>query len=154
MISGTVMWIDPGKDTGIAVWHPAWNKPAIWELEFEQAGDYIEYYCQAAPVMYVGWETFRITPTTPPDDAHHAIEMIGVTRRAALKSRCTILTPAAPGQRRVATPEMLKALGWWVPGKDDAQSAAQHLLAWLLRGEHLPAREAGILAGLRSRSGG
>lgn len=153
MIDRTVVWVDPGKDTGIAAWHPRWHKATCWEAGFEMAGDIIEYVCGAYGQPLVGWETFHVNPKTPPADAHHAIEMIGVTRRAAIKNGCTILTAASPDQRKVATPAMLKALGWWVAGKDDAQSALQHLLAWLLRENHLPDREAGILAELRSRSG-
>lgn len=148
------MWVDPGKDTGIAAWHPRWDRAFVWEYEFERAGDMIEYICRAYGQPLVGWEAFHINPKTPPADAHHAIEMIGVTRRAAIKNKCVILTPADPNQRKKATPAMLKALDWWLPGKDDAQSAAQHLLAWLLREGNLPDREAGILAELRSRSGG
>jgi hypothetical protein len=33
---------------------------------------------------------------------------------------------------------MLKRVGWWVPGKDDAQSASQHLLAFCLRENCVP----------------
>ena len=52
-----------------------------------------------------------------------------------------------PEQRKVATMDKLRMLGWWLPGKDDAQSAGQHMLAWLLRSGNLPPRERAILAG-------
>jgi hypothetical protein len=119
----------------------------VTEAPFIWAGNHIESACQAwGRGLSVGWEKFTIHAKTPAADAHHAIEMIGVARRAALIHGCPILSPAAPGDRNVATMAKLKALGWWVPGKDDAQSAAQHALAWMLRTNNLPPREAGVLA--------
>lgn len=147
MLPPAVLWIDPGKVTGLAVYtrHPA--QAAVDEAAFIPAGDRIELLCSAwGSNLWIGWEKFTITPTTPAADAHHAIEMIGVARRAALRGQCHILTAADPNQRKVATQEMLKALGWWRPGEKDAQSAAAHLLAWMLRSNCLPAREAGLIA--------
>jgi cytosine/adenosine deaminase-related metal-dependent hydrolase len=100
--------------------------------------------------LSIGWEKFTIFPGTPAVDAHHAIEMIGVARWHAHLYGCQILPPAAPEQRKMATREMLKALGWWKPAHDDAQSAAQHLCAWMLRSGNMPAREAMILANARA----
>ena len=61
--------------------------------------------------------------TRPPE----AMEVIGVARYFAAACYCQVLPPTAPGDRNVTTPEMLKALGWWVPGKDGAQSACGSL---------------------------
>jgi hypothetical protein len=151
-----VLWIDPGKMTGLALYHHpfgqanSYGEYACHEFDFEAAGGHIKAFCEMyQDYLSVGWEKFTIFPKTPAADAHHAIEMIGVARYHALRYHCRILTPAAPEQRKMATREMLEAIGWWVPGKDDAQSAAQHLLAWLLRTGNTPAREAGILAALR-----
>jgi hypothetical protein len=76
--------------------------------------------------------------------------MIGVTRRAMRKYGCCQIGPAMPAQRKTASPAMLKAIGWWRPGKDDAQSAAQHMLASMLRTGQVPDKEQVILAALRS----
>ena len=152
MLPNAVLWVDPGKMTGVA-WY--WAGPggfAAGEHDFMAAGDVVENGCQAwGTYLAIGWERFAIRPKTPPDDAHHAIEMIGVCRRYALRYGCRILQPAAPGDRDVATMRMLKALGWWTPGKDDAQSAAQHMLAWLMRTGQVPPKEQAIMDGLRGR---
>jgi hypothetical protein len=49
-----------------------------------------------------------------------------------------LLDPANPADRLAAKPADLKTLGWWTPGLDDAQSASQHLLAWLKREKCVP----------------
>lgn len=161
MISQPVLWIDPGKVTGIAVYDPsarAESQRAVQdEYAFMQAADQIEAICKFyGKRLLIGWEAFIIGPQTHKKsaDAHHSIEMIGVARRAALVSECTILTSAKPDERNLATPDMVRAVGWWRPGKDDAQSAAQHLLAWMLRTDSLPAAEAVKLAALRDQDQG
>lgn len=143
-----VLWVDPGKMTGLAIWLPDGR---FWagEFLFQSAADIIEGACREyRSELRAGWEHFRVHPRTPPDDAHHAIEMIGVARRAIYVNRCVQLGPAMPDQRLIAKPALLEAIGWWLPGQDDAQSAAQHLLAYMLRTGMVPAREQVILAGL------
>lgn len=148
-----ILWIDPGKMTGLALYVPelaakdhqmAGFPPGFWaaEEEFERAGDHIEGITMRWNItMRAGWEHFRVHSRTPGDDAHHAIEMIGVARRAIMKAGCVQLGPAMPDQRLVAKPALLEAVGWWLPGRDDAQSAAQHMLAYMLRTGMVPARE-------------
>jgi hypothetical protein len=151
MICQPVLWVDPGKMTGLALYVP-YQMQFIREADFIQASATIESACRhyGHPLL-VGWESFRIGPRTPPADAHYAIEMIGVTRYLAMKFNCQILQPASPDQRLTASRSMLQALGWWTAGRDDAQSAAQHMLSWMLRTDNLPAKEAGILADARYR---
>jgi hypothetical protein len=153
-LNQAVLWVDPGRMTGVICWEPPGKLQFCKEHLFMEAGTAIEAACRWYKThLLVGWEHFTIFPKTPPADAHYAIEMIGVTRRLATQYNCKILEPAQPDQRNLATPEMCKALGWWVPGKDDAQSAAQHMLAWMMRTDCLPNREAGILARLRATKG-
>lgn len=136
-----VLWIDPGKMTGLAYWAP-WHQEwvvGIEEYDFMQAADRIGAHCAAhRRWLLIGWEHFVITPKTPPDDAHHAIEMIGVARLYAQLHGCQILPVAMPDERLTVSRKMLEAVRWWLPGKDDAQSAAQHLLAWMLRQDCVP----------------
>ena len=152
-----VLWIDPGKMTGLALFHQPFgpgsaHEAVVSEFGFMDAAGHIEAFARMyAERLHAGWEDFTVRPSTPSIDAHHALEMIGVARFFATRHGCKILTPAKPGDRKIATREMLNALGWWRPGLDDAQSAAQHLCAWLLRSGNMPPREAAILAELRIR---
>ena len=48
---------------------------------------------------------------------------------------------------------MLKALGWWAPGLDDAQSAACHMLRWMMAGNMAPPDVRAVVLGQLSRKG-
>jgi hypothetical protein len=138
--------------TGLALYDRDRHLFSALEAPFIQAGNHIESVCRTwNGNAWVGWEHYNIRPKSPPTDAHYAIEMIGVCRRVATLHRSVILPRAEQEQRKVATREMLEHLGWWVPGKDDAQSAAQHLLAWMMRSGNLPDDVAVKLAQLRQR---
>jgi hypothetical protein len=149
MIPEAVAWVDPGGMTGLAVLWGHGQRFHADEFAFMEAGDAIEIACaQWGPRLAIGWETYTIRPHLPQTDAHTAIGMIAITRRYAIMHRCQILPGAHPNERKTVTMAMLKAVGWWVPAKDDAQSAAQHLLAWLKRSGQLPPRERAILSEL------
>ena len=137
MMPPVVAWVDPGKMTGIArLWR---DNFLAEELPFDQAAWSLENLCgSCGPVLAIGYERYKIIPGVPQNHAHEAIEMIGVVKSAALRHGCRLLPPAWPGDRHTGSPDALRQLGWWVPGCDDAQSAAQHLLAWLLRTGNLP----------------
>jgi len=144
MLPPVVMWIDPGLMTGLA-W--MWNGRQFQsgEYGFMEASRLVEWTCATyGDSCWVGWERFTIGPRTPPVDAHHAIEMIGVTRMWAQRFGCRILTPGQQATPKPPEQRALKQLGWWLPGRKDAQSAAGHMLRWLIaEGEAPPAvREA------------
>jgi hypothetical protein len=132
-----LVWIDPGGMTGIA--SLSYSKFWADEYQFQRACDIIADLCCLGRHLAIGWERFTIGPNTHKMTRQpEAMEIIGVARYFATRYDCMILPPAAPGERDTATPEMLKALGIWTPGKDDAQSATQHLLAWMLRNKCVP----------------
>ncbi len=99
--------------------------------------------------LHILWERFTILPSThklsPQPEAY---ELPGVIRYVAARNRSVLLPPAQPADRNTATPEMLKAVGFWTPGKDDAQSASQHLLAFCIREHCVPPHLATALARL------
>lgn len=132
-----VAWVDPGLMTGLAVIYP---DDTLWtgEAEFMDAGDWINdlaHGCTAQ--LLLGIERYLLIPGAPLKDAHYAIEMIGVARRAALRHGCQ-LEFADPSDRKIITMGMLRSVGLWLPGLDDSQSASRHLVAWLKRSGNLP----------------
>lgn len=155
MLPAAVLWVDPGGMTGLARYYSVYYKDRFWAAEypFHGACDMIEDACSVWRTrLVIGWEQFVITPKThkltPQPDALH---VIGVCRYLAGKYGCRVLPE---GQRHTPTPRdrrRLQALGWWVPGKDDAQSAACHMLLWLEQSGELPPREREILAALQGR---
>lgn len=87
------------------------------------------------PVIQLGWERFIITTeTAKKTQAPWSLEVIGMLRWISYTNNWDILPSAAPGDRDLGKKEWVKALGWLPPrsGKD-AMSAAQHLLAFLIR---------------------
>lgn len=151
MIPQAVMWVDPGMMTGLAALIDHGTRFYCDEYGFMEAGTNVErfcsMYCQRAAV---GWERYDVDPSRPQKDAHHALEMIGVVRRYATMYCCQQITPANPGKMKPVSTRMLQELGWWVPAKDDAQAAARHLLAWLMRTNQVPPREREILDALKT----
>lgn len=142
MLAQAVMFIDPGGMTGLATLSGAQE---FWADEFppDRAAEIIASFCERCNYAgMIGWERFHIGPQThklTQEPVHQTIEMIGVARYLAVTHHVRIITPAAPDDRKVANPAMLRALGIWPSGKDDAQSAAQHLVAWCLRTGDMPA---------------
>jgi hypothetical protein len=127
------MWVDPGGMTGIALL-VRWGIE-LDEYDFMSACTRIENVCQAyGGRLAIGWERFDINAETHKKTragVHDALHVIGVVRYLALKYGCRAMLPA---QQHTPTPDdrrKLQALGWWVPGKDDAQSAAAHMLRYL-----------------------
>ena len=133
-----VMWIDPGKMTGIAVLQGDRLFTAD-EWDFDHAGDQIEHWCAYwQRLLAVGWERYWVDQRRPQQDAHHALEMIGVARRYARKWQCQLLPERQPHDPDAADRKRLIAMGIWPPGKKDAQSAAVHMVGWLLETGNLP----------------
>jgi hypothetical protein len=132
------LWIDPGGQTGFACleFGTFWAEEHPWDRACDKLTGLASYW---RSMLYVGYEKFTILPSThklsPQPEAY---EFPGVIKYVARTWGCRLLPPARPSERLVATPGMLRRIGWWVPGKDDAQSASQHLLAFCLREDCLP----------------
>ena len=147
-----LLWIDPGGMTGFA-----WLFDGVYgtfEHPFGESCRVLEAACQAwGPLLHIGYERFTILPSThklhPEPEAY---EFPGVIKAMAHKYRCVLLPPAAPSDRLMTSPAELKALGWWLPGKNDAQSAAMHLLSWMKRENCVPPELEAKLARARSET--
>lgn len=132
------LWIDPGGMTGFACLEMGkfWADEYPWDRACDKLTGLAGYW---KSMLYIGWEAFTILPSThkltPQPEAY---EFPGVIRYVARTWGCGLLTPAKPAQRNTATPDKLRNVGWWPAGKDDAQSASQHLLAFCLRENCVP----------------
>lgn len=142
-----MLWVDPGEVTGLARYEVHRRGFAAAEYPAEQAWDAIEAMAIGWPrVLAIGWERYTILPGTHKLTAQPAaLETIGVCKFLARKYHCQVLPAAQQHTPDAVDQERLRRLGWWAPGKDDAQSAAYHMLGWLLRTGELPPREREIL---------
>jgi hypothetical protein len=146
-----VVFLDPGKLTGLSSYNYETGTFKTRELNLLNLGSWLEAYTLLNDEVSVGWESFRITAATARNtQAPWSLEAIGVARYISANYGYTILPEAAPGERLVATPAMLRAIGWKTWGKDSL-SASQHLLAWMLRERRLPQEyEEGVFGCVRS----
>lgn len=159
MLPPAVLWVDPGLMTGLALYRtePAFSSTPVLPADF-QCGEQ-DFFSACTKIDYltreygnrmaVGWERFTVNASThkktPQPDAMH---VIGVCRYLAVKHGCRVLPEAQQASPSPLEQEQLKALGWWVASKDDAQSAAAHLLRYMQRTGELPPREREILNAL------
>lgn len=147
MIWPTVMWIDPGDMTGIAWLLAGGTSFQVDEYPFNDAAFQIEQWCAAHQgTLAIGWERYTIRRDKPQTHAYDALGIIGCARYFSAKYGCHQLPPAEQHTPKTFERKQLEAIGWWVPGKDDAQSAANHMLRYLRRSGNLPPREAAILS--------
>jgi DNA-directed RNA polymerase subunit N (RpoN/RPB10) len=147
MIMPAVIWCDPGGMTGIAALTGHGTRFFADEYGFEDACRQVEAACHHyGRSLAVGWERYDINTRLPQKDAHLVLEMIGVIRWCARKNQCVILEPAQQHTPKGHERLELQKIGWWVKGKNDAQSAAWHMLAWLRKTGQLPPRERAILS--------
>lgn len=151
MIPANVMAIDGGGMTGLAcLWG---HGTSFYADEYPplEAADNIGETCRAwGPSLAILWEAYTIRPDLPQTHAYDAIGINMVARWMATRHRCQILAPAQQHTPTRAEHRELEAIGWWVKGKNDAQSAAWHLLHWLEQSHNLPPREREILSAVRA----
>jgi hypothetical protein len=145
MLPAVVLAIDPGGMTGLAVYSRLY-KPGqrFWcdELPPYEACKHVEYLCSMyASSLAIFWERFTIGQATAKmtrKGVNQTIEVIGVCRYMALRHECQTLMEAPQATPSATEQVVLRKLGWWVPGKNDAQSAAGHMYRWMLRSGNAP----------------
>lgn len=124
------MWLDPGKVTGYSRLLFGGREPWFnaWEVGPQEMGNLIaDQTARHGREMILGWEAYLGSGGTP----RHALEVIGVARYFATKHNCVIVERPA-SSRLICRDEHLRELGWHRPGKEHANQATRHLVAWLL----------------------
>jgi hypothetical protein len=131
-----VVWLDPGKLTGLASWDESATAFRSWQYDEE---DLMRRLWTLSELyegrIALGWEKYIVTGGggAKRGDAHYSQQVIGTVNTAARTSGWQILPSMPSSARALGSPAMLRRLGWHKPGKDHANDAAQHLLAYLLR---------------------
>jgi hypothetical protein len=143
-IPPVVLWVDPGKMTGVAYLNER-REFAADEWPFGPACREIGSLCERfGRTLAIGWERFDINSETHKKTqagTKDAMHMIGACRYLVARYECRFLGEAHQHTPTPVERDQLKRLGWWRPGKDDAQSAACHMFRWLMaEGELTPAQ--------------
>lgn len=148
-----VLWFDPGLLTGVTAYDLTNDKLILCdEFDYIHTGGTLDLDI-ASPISsfvetmlaidtsatWVGWESYRIMKGAQ-SQAPWSLEVIGMLKYLCAREGYSVLPEAAPSDRNVCTPAMLKAMGWYdhCKGKKDALSSAQHMVAWMLRENKLP----------------
>lgn len=130
-----IVWLDPGKLTGVASWDEEAGAFFSWQYEIDD----LVKRLKAMAVLYegrmsLGWEKYIITSggvrTGDPSYSRNAISQVSVLADDGLFD---VLPSMPSSSRALGSPALLNRLGWRKPGKVHANDAAQHLLAYLLK---------------------
>ncbi len=142
-----VLWADPGGTTGLA-WIDLTADGYAFRCKqasgTEEAAYLVDGILNYGPDGYrdrptngsvwVGWEQYIVTSGGGrAGNPAPSLEVIGAMKWLCRESGARVL-PAAPASHRiVASPALLKSIGWWRPGMPHAMDAARHLCAWAMR---------------------
>jgi hypothetical protein len=126
-----IFGIDPGKHVGVLRYELETRKVEMGVCEgLEAAGTWLERRLKPGDVCSV--ERYNATSgsvrrTFQPE----VLEVIGTVRWLAYKAGATYLIESAAEAKKIATTDVLKALGWWRTGDPDhvRRAAAQGAFA-------------------------
>lgn len=147
-IPDLILWVDPGESTGWAAWltYPIAVQPQLPEPprflsgqapRFDACDQVRRLLLHFGPNAAVGWEDFLVAGGHPHDQS--ALKVIGTLEWLCHHQDARVLSPQPSSARNLALRgDHLRRLGWHRPGERDANAAAAHLLAYLLRTNQLP----------------
>jgi hypothetical protein len=128
-----LIWLDPGKLTGYALWYPERQRFGSGELGVMPLGEFLEVLVtECGPMAWVGYEDYTIRPGTGVlDSAGMALEVTGITHWLTHRHHARLLKPQQPADRSFGE-KHLRAIGWHKPTPGGhADVAAAHLLSFL-----------------------
>lgn len=150
------LWLDPGECTGWAAWVTD-DLPDVTRFTGrfhagqgpwrDVLGALVPLLARQPGRVTLGWEDFVVTPGPARDTS--PLRVIGALELACHQLRdagLAVRRPASPAQRGLGA-AYLVALGWQRAGLRDANQAASHLLASLLRTGQLPGDLVALVTG-------
>lgn len=125
------IWADPGKMTGWASYDTHTGVFLSGQELFLPFGRMLtDTVAFLGHRVTIGWEMYTVPPgAVQKSSPAFALEVIGMIKW--IGRDCTLAKPTMPGDRAVAHHTVLRNIGWWAPGKEHANVAAQHLLTHL-----------------------
>lgn len=149
-----IMWIDPGVVSGVALYNLVTGEPPlVGEHEFADLIDHLDLTVgMLAPWLLMGVERFVLTSLSHRRSGSiEAIMAWGVCRAAAVHHKILLLVEDQRSEdMAIASDEVLRALGWYTPGKPHANDACRHVFAYLASTSKLTTDQRAAVAGLLS----
>lgn len=130
----TVLALDPGEDTGIAIWWGEDNLHASFELPYDRVGKWLEDFLILTRPGAIVYEAFDITMETVKKNAPDtSIRVIGILDYLAAKYQHPTPIKQKRSKRKIMNDRRLKHLGWYTSeGDGHNNDASRHLGAFLL----------------------
>lgn len=134
-VSKTLIGIDPGKMTGVAILRPNSDTPEVYEMDTEVFFAWVHN-----TLLQVGWtydivcEAFVISQRTVKSTSQTwSLELIGLLKWVSWHKGHDFELQQASAAKKFATDARLKEFGWYTPGKGHANDACRHLLLHALK---------------------
>lgn len=129
----TVVAVDPGGTTGIAVWSPDLGLSLREIAPASNAVDWLADIARGPKVTFVV-ERYIITPATAKmSQQHDALEIIGALKFIARKYNHPLVMQTPAEAKKFSTDAKLKTVGWYQPGHGHARDASRHALLFLAK---------------------
>lgn len=128
----TVVGVDPGGTTGIALWSPA---QGLTLRQIEGADHAVDWLADTARTLKSATfvvEKYIITPATAKlSQQHDPLEIIGALKFLARKYDHKIVLQSPSEAKAFSSNSKLKRVQWYQPGMDHARDASRHVLLYL-----------------------
>ena len=127
----TVVGVDPGGTTGLAIWSPHLGLSLREVQGADQAVDWLADMAAGAGRHFVV-EKYIITPQTAKlSQQHDALEIIGALKFLVRKHGHTMTFQSPSEAKAFSKDDKLKRVGWYQPGLGHARDASRHVLLYL-----------------------
>lgn len=135
----TVVAVDPGGTTGIAVWSPGLGLSLREIKPAAQAVDWLAQVASHGLAKTFVVERYVITPATAKmSQQHDALEITGALKYLARKHGHSIVIQTPAEAKKFSTDAKLKNVGWYEKSlgqgfEGHARDASRHLLLFLAK---------------------
>lgn len=130
----TVIGVDPGGTTGIALWS---RQQGLTMREIDDAAaaaDWLADMARSIPKATFVVERYIITPATAKmSQQHDALEIIGALKYVARKYGHGVVMQSPSEAKTFSTDTKLKNVGWYKPGQGHARDASRHVMVYLAK---------------------
>lgn len=128
----TVVGVDPGGTTGLALWSPT---QGLTMRQIEGADNAVDFLADCARTLHGATfvvEKYIITPATAKlSQQHDPLEIIGAIKYLVRKYDHKLVMQSPSEAKAFSTNDKLKRVQWYTPGQDHARDASRHVLLYL-----------------------
>lgn len=124
-----IFGVDPGLHVGLLWYRLDTDAVEMLTLKPLEAADWVQDRLQPGDI--IGCERFT-QGRTAKTNQNDALEVTGMLRLLAHRHAATFIVQGVSDATKVATPDVIKALGWWRRGDPDhvRRAAAQAAYVW------------------------